>query len=180
MFQSLNRTFIASLILLVTGPAYAAQGQLYVLAGAGKTSIDDSESAYHYKASSSSYRLGVGYTLNDFISIEGYYADFGKADDNINGGKIKESANGLGAAVAASLPLNDAFSLFAKLGIISWHSTAKSNMKSVKDDGSDLTYGIGGAYNFTTTVGLRLEFEKADFNGVDVKTMLANIVYRIN
>jgi len=180
MHHSFNRALITLLIFISSAPIFAAQGQFYALAGIGNTTIDDSESGFHYKATSNSYKLGAGFSITDNIAIEGYYTDIAEADDTVNGMKIKESANGLAGAIVSSVNLSEPFSLFAKLGIISWHATAKSMSGSIKDDGSDLTYGIGGAYNFNSEMGLRLEFEKADFNGVSVETLSANILYHFN
>jgi OOP family OmpA-OmpF porin len=121
-----------------------------------------------------------GYQFNQNLAVELAYVDLGKATYSgtfggslVTGGSVKTS--GLNASVVGILPLNPSFSLFAKAGLFAWESKAKDVTGgapfSGKDDGGDLSFGFGGAYNLTKNFSLRAEWEQ--FEAVDKISLLS-------
>jgi OOP family OmpA-OmpF porin len=121
-----------------------------------------------------------GYQFNQNLAVELAYVDLGKATYSgtfgpfpVTGGSVKTS--GLNASVVGTLPLNPSFSLFAKAGLFTWEAKARDTTGGVpfsgKEDGSDLSYGFGGAYNLTKNFSLRAEWEQ--FEAVDQISLLS-------
>jgi OOP family OmpA-OmpF porin len=121
-----------------------------------------------------------GYQFNQNLAVELAYVDLGKAaysgtfgGSPVTGGTVKTS--GFNASVVGILPLNPSFSLFAKAGLFAWESKAKDVTGGVpfsgKDDGGDLSFGFGGAYNLTKNFSLRAEWEQ--FEAIDKISLLS-------
>jgi OOP family OmpA-OmpF porin len=121
-----------------------------------------------------------GYQFNQNLAVEVAYVDLGKATYSgtfggspVTGGSVKTS--GINASVVGTLPLNPSFSLFAKAGMFSWEATARDvtggTPFSGKEDGGDLSFGFGGAYNLTKNFSLRAEWEQ--FEAVDKISLLS-------
>ena len=121
-----------------------------------------------------------GYQFGRNLAVEIAYVDLGKATYSgtfvgqpVTGGTVKTS--GLNASAVGILPLNPSFSLFAKAGVFAWEAKAKDVTGGVpfsgKDDGADLSFGFGGAYNVTTNFSVRAEWEL--FEAVDSISLLS-------
>jgi OOP family OmpA-OmpF porin len=121
-----------------------------------------------------------GYQFNQNLAVELAYVDLGKATYSgtfggspVTGGSVKTS--GLNASVVGTLPLNPSFSLFAKAGMFSWEAKARDvtggTPFSGKEDGGDLSFGFGGAYNLTKNFSLRAEWEQ--FEAIDKISLLS-------
>jgi OOP family OmpA-OmpF porin len=121
-----------------------------------------------------------GYQFNQNLAVEVAYVDLGKATYSgtfsgspVTGGTVKTT--GFNASAVGTLPLNPSFSLFAKAGIYTWEAKASDVTGGVpfsgKDDGADLSFGFGGAYNLTKNFSLRAEWEQ--FEAVDKISLLS-------
>jgi OOP family OmpA-OmpF porin len=121
-----------------------------------------------------------GYQFNQNLAVEIAYVDLGKATYSgtfggspVTGGTVKTT--GFNASAVGTLPLNPSFSLFAKAGIYTWEAKASDVTGGVpfsgKDDGADLSFGFGGAYNVTKNFSLRAEWEQ--FEAVDKISLLS-------
>lgn len=122
-------------------------------------SCDDSDTAY---------RIFGGYRFNRNLAAEVGYAELGKV-----------TASGLVLGVPASgnwkarawdivavgmIPLSEQFSLLGKLGVALWRLDASLTATgigsgSLSPTGTNLTYGVGGQYDFTNKVGMRVEWQ---------------------
>ena len=57
-------------------------------------------------------------------------------------------------------PLANQFELFGKLGLIFWDEDFKVNgTTTYSDDGTDLTFGFGGAFTVNPQFSIRVEWE---------------------
>ena len=123
----------------------------------------------------------AGYRFNPFFAAEAGYADLGSASFNttIVGAPAGTTpappfpihatakARGVFLSALAHWPVTQAFSLFAKAGV--FRSDAKFTelitgtditRVSRTDRRSDANYGVGLQWQFTGTVGARLEWER--------------------
>lgn len=118
----------------LAGPASA---QMYVGAGAGSARTDTNDT---------SWKAYVGYQFSPIWGIEAGYTDLGS-----NRGANVETWS---LAGTATLPLNERWSLLAKLG-------AAENHVHFRDVGkhADLLMGVGVGYAFNKNLGMRLEYE---------------------
>lgn len=121
------------------------------------------------------WKLFAGYNINQYVGVEAGYADFGTAKYNYTGvngldgsGERKAEQSSWFAAAKGTLPINEQFNVFGKLGV------ARNRVKAsyafdigapfnISDSGSSsktsLLYGVGAQYNFSEQVGIRVEYE---------------------
>jgi OOP family OmpA-OmpF porin len=125
---------------------------------------------------SNGYKIQIGYHLVSNIAIEGGYVDLGKAKYKATGtvagnaatASADFKASGINIASIVSFPISDQFDLFAKLGLINGkvdeHASASIGGVSASDNSSSTDvkniYGIGASYNFSKSIGVRVEFER--------------------
>ncbi len=144
---------IASALLLlaaISTPAFAADGGYvgFKFGSANKSVNTVSET-------NSSWGIFGGFQFNQNVALEVGYTDFG----TVAGGLIKFT--GFDVAAVGTLPINQQFSLFGRLG-----------MASVKEDFSLAglsasrtapTFGIGGQFNVNQQFGIRLAYDRYAF-----------------
>lgn len=141
---------IATLTLLstlISTPALAAEAYLGLHAGQNDMDVTG------VKASTAMGVFG-GYSFNEYIAGELSYTDLGKADTDTAGLTVSGTAIGLSAV--GSWPINPQFSLFAKLGYASTKIEPSGFDSQTKDD---VTYGLGGQFNATKSIGIRLGYD---------------------
>ncbi len=161
--------------LLLAGPVALAQGseRFYVGAGAGASDIDRDATeglitSGAVDGSDSGIKIYGGYRFRPNLALELAYVDLGTltysgdfAGMPVTGGKVK--ASGFNTSLVGIHPLNPRLDLFAKVGLVAWNAKASDVTGGVpfaaKDDGVDLSFGVGADYYFTKKVGARLEWE---------------------
>jgi OmpA-OmpF porin, OOP family len=141
---------LAAVVLLstiVAGPAVAAETPFYAGINIGSAEID-----FPGASSTTSIALLGGYNFNKNFAAEIAYTDFGSHDY----GGLTLKSSGLSISGVGSFPINDQFSLFAKLGFA---STTLNPSGNPTEDDTDMTYGIGGQFNVNKQVGIRLGYD---------------------
>lgn len=129
------------------------------------TSCDDTGSAW---------KVFGGLEVNEYISMEVGYADMGEV--KYTGTKVgTRDVNGFTMQLVGTMALNDKFTLIGKGGFGILHSDVKGNAAlagaSLNREDTDLEWslGLGAQYNFTESVGMRLEWERYfEVGGKDV------------
>ncbi len=153
-------------------------------------SVDDSDTAFKFLA---------GYQFNDYLSLEGGYANLGEltiSAHEVEGPyefKVDGSVevDGLFVNVVGSYPVSEQFSLYAKVGLFSWDAESElkssfsssdpeipseSYSESFSDDGSDVFYGVGLTYHWNE-ISFRAEYEMFESDGDDVDVFSIGAVY---
>lgn len=182
-------------LVMASALAFAASAQAaggeggYVVGSVGSTKLKVDKSAIDNELiglgvtnlsssvdeSDTGYKLAFGYRYNQNLALEVGYANLGKAKYSATGtfagaptaANAEIKADGWTIAAIGILPINNAFSIFGKIGTID--ATVKgsatatvgtgfgsSSSKSTKWKGN---YGIGADYNFTPAIGVRAEYE---------------------
>jgi OOP family OmpA-OmpF porin len=117
-----------------------------------------------------------GFAFNENFAVEAEYTSLGGFDSPQ--GTIKGSS--FGVSGIGSVPLNQQFSLFGKLGI------ASTSLKDSPKPGyvgvytynySGLTVGVGGQYNVSPVVGIRVGFDWYKVGDSVSGTSSANMMY---
>jgi OOP family OmpA-OmpF porin len=118
------------------------------------------------------FRVFGGYNFNKHFGVELGYGDLGKMTVSSGpvSGEIKATVWDLLAV--GTLPIADKFSLYGKLGMYRAEtklsgSVAGLGSGSSKDNNTDLTYAIGGGYDFNKNLGVRLEWQRYSKVGSD-------------
>ncbi|MBB3192297.1 outer membrane beta-barrel protein [Halomonas cerina] len=188
---------IATAVLagLVATPAVAQNYQyqpynpdegLYLGAGIGEATLDsdtfDQLDSWGLDTddSDTAYKLFAGYQFNPNFALEASYLDFGefKANATVTDGvntataDIDLSFEGFGIALVGKLPIQNGFSLHAKVGMFAWDGevsgTARYNGDVIYDgesggDGTDPYYGLGAEYQINQVI-LRAEYERYELS----------------
>jgi len=124
-----------------------------------------------------SFKILGGYQINKNFAAELGYTDFGKVES----GGTTAKGNAWELVGVGTLPINDKFSVFGKLGFAMGEGDVSTALGSSSDDSTELTYGIGVKYNFTPVLGVTAEYQAyPDFaNGFsDVSVFSVGVVYR--
>jgi len=148
----MKKIAIAVLLSVVAVPAVAG-GYVGVRAGQAKTNIDN---AVLTKDSPTAWGVFGGYAFNSVIAVEAEYLNLGEVT-GVAGGL---ESRGYSLSGVGSLPFNDQFSLFGKLGYAMISSKVNSPVPSPDADSKAVTYGFGGQFNVTPSVGVRLGWDK--------------------
>jgi OOP family OmpA-OmpF porin len=148
------------------------------LTSSGATSLSSSDSGSNTK-----WRLQGGYRFNPYLAVEAGYIDFGKAKYQASyaGGSAQGSlkAGGVDMAVLGSLPVNDNFSVFGKVGVVDAKvesSLTAGAPATFLASGSDSVYsikpllGVGAIYKLTQNIDLRGDYDYVGGLGKSSKT----------
>ncbi len=80
------------------------------------------------------------------------------------------------------MPVNEQFSVFGKIGLFLWDAEANDTTGgaafSAKEDGTDLSFGVGVGYHFTRNLGIRAEWEMFDTNDADASLLSVGVLWR--
>jgi OOP family OmpA-OmpF porin len=158
----------------------------------GTTSISDNDS-------DTAYKLFGGYQFNKNFALEGGYfnlGQFGYTATTVPAGTLNGNIKlqGLNIDAVGMLPLADKFSVFGRLGL--QYAQAKDDFSSTgavatpadpnpsKNSGS-YKAGVGVQYDFTESLGMRVEAERYRVNDAigntgDVDLYSVGLVYRFN
>jgi len=137
---------------VVAAPAFASGPYVGVRAGQAKASYDNTT-----LTTDSATGLGVfgGFAFHPNIAAEVEYLSLGE----VKGSGFASKSSGFSVGAVGSFPINDQFSLFAKLGyaMLVTKVTPSGLVPDLK--GNAITYGIGGQYNVNPSVGIRLGWD---------------------
>jgi hypothetical protein len=157
----------AAVMVLAAPPAVEARmgsggvPNFYLGAGAGVADFEDDVEFrdledVRLNDDATAYKFFAGYRASPNLGIEGGYRNFGEAE----AGPFSVETDGFDVYAMGFLPLGPV-DLFAKGGVIFWDSSGKGGFPD--DDGSDLTYGLGGQVHFGRLF-IRLESEWFDID----------------
>lgn len=129
----------------------------------------------------------TGYMFNQHFGVESAYVNLGEviysgefSGDLVTGGKVE--VTGFDIAALGSYPATDEFSLFGKIGLFIWEWRATDTTAgapfSTKDDGTDISFGLGLGHNFTRNLGVRAEWERFKLDDTDADLLSIGIVWR--
>ena len=100
------------------------------------------------------------------LAVEGSYVDFGKPSGTLSDGtNVEIDLVGWDAFGLAALTFGP-FSVFGKVGVLSWDSDTSFTGGSESDSGSDSAYGLGAKF-ILGSIALRAEYEYFDVNELD-------------
>lgn len=106
------------------------------------------------------WRLLGGYQINRNFAVELGYHNLGEAKASFGGVEAKVKMSVWELVGVGMLPLGNQFSAYGKLGLT--YGTAEGNTNfgaSADESGTGFTWGLGGQFDVSRNLGLRLEFQ---------------------
>jgi opacity protein-like surface antigen len=145
----------------------ATQPRAYVGIGVATADHEDFSGVTGFDSNGykSSAKVFGGYEINPMWAVEAGYTDFRKADFNYNAGTAgtgSGNTKGYGVYVAAkaSMPINDQFSGYGKLGVQHSSRELNSPIVNLSDSDNGLYGALGVQYNLSQQVALTAEYER--------------------
>ena len=190
---------IAAIAVLI--PSFANAEGFYVSALYGSTSIDtgvDTVVGATLDEDDTGYAFVIGNEIDENVSIEGFYIDFGEASLKGDSGDtfaidgttyvfnasatIKATATSMGVAGKLHFDMAEKLNGFFKFGMHSWDSeetlAAGTASATATDDGVDILMGIGAEYDVSEKVALVVGYDKYNLDDDDVTFLNGGIKVR--
>jgi OOP family OmpA-OmpF porin len=165
-FIMFKKIVAAAALAMLAGSSYAAPTDgVYVGLDVGSTKIDDLDGS---KASVGGF---VGYSFNENYAVEAAYRHLGTW--TISNVDLKATQTAL--SLVGTLPLNQQFNIFARVGYNRVNAEASYQGVSVNESNNGSFYGFGVGYNFSTNVAARLEAQKPES---DVTNVNVAVIYK--
>jgi opacity protein-like surface antigen len=170
-------------LALVCLPAIAETNTgFYAGGGAGRVELKDNVAGVHVELTGTGFEVFGGYRFNDYGSLEISYLDAGTPDDTISGVRIESDATAIQASALWQVPINNRFEAFVRFSIVAWdaENTATDGriIVSQDNDGTDAGFGIGAAFHITPSLGVRAEYDGAEFDGTDFRSLSVAGIFR--
>lgn len=188
----MKNILIAALVIgasLTSASAFAEGGFAGVDVGRSNYSLDVSGTG-SVSDRTTGFKLYGGWEFTPNLAIEGGYADMGTGRVSNAAGTISAKTNALYVAGKGTVPLNEQFSLYGKLGVTRNKAdyTVSSGATSFNPSGNktDLFAAAGVSYAFTKNVAGTLEYDyfgKLDTDGasgVSAKVNMWTLGVRFN
>jgi len=196
-----NVFFSATLITLVAASAVvqAQEAKPYLFASVGQSDSDVPKGeldafwgvgpgiSSSLETEDTSWKIGGGLKLNEYIAFEAQYIDLGEADyratDGVNVARNTFATEGYGLNTVLTWPL-DRFNMFAKAGYHRLETevgVSFSGLGSADDSVEEwvMSWGLGGGFALTSNFEVVAEFER--YNDVadayDVDLLSAGVRY---
>lgn len=157
----MKKNILIALVAAAVLAPVAAQAQSYIGANVGrsdqKLSVDEIGSS---KDHDTAFKIYGGYQFTPVFGIEAGYADLGKADISAVGVTVGGRPKSIYVAATGTLPLNDKFALFAKVGAASTRTTIHATGDAdSKEKNTTALLGVGASFAITPSVLAVLEYE---------------------
>jgi len=137
-------------------------------------------------------RIEIGYDFNKNWGIELGYTSFGTdfdldTDEGEGNARVTQKANAITLSAIGSLPVNDWFGVFGRIGYARYDTNSNGSINGVRvedESGNSPFWGAGVKFNLSEQFALRVEYQNyrdlSNRNGHkdDVQGLFAGGVYR--
>jgi OOP family OmpA-OmpF porin len=189
------KTIIAAAVLALSGLVAASQASaqgFYIGGSVGRSDADDSNAVPDLITSGSAdgtdtgFKIFGGYQFNPYFGLELAWVDLGTAKYSgsfagfpVTGGTVK--TQGFNFSAVGTYPFGSGFAVFGKIGAFAWESKQNDVTAGIpfsnKENGGDVSFGIGASYDITKNIGIRAEWERFKAVG-DIDLLSVGLVYK--
>jgi OOP family OmpA-OmpF porin len=167
--MKIKRILVAAALWALTPVTAFADSGLILAASVGSAELSEDFDGFDVDASSTAYRLTVGWRFSDYLAVEAGYHNFGDFDQtlDISGTPIDVSlkADGFTFGGVGSLPLGDRFGLFARAGAFFWDGDADiNNVTQATPEDTNLYLGVGARLALTERLSLTADASRYDLD----------------
>ncbi len=165
----MRKVLLLAVLLSCGSTALAADNGIYVGGSIGQARAELEEGNFSLDGDDTGFKVIAGIRPLDWLAVEANYVNFGEAEDS----GFELDADGISAFAVGFLAVGPV-DLFAKGGLVSWEGTlsAAGFGDLVKEDGTDLAYGVGAQFRIWS-MSLRAEYEIFDVDDIDELNMLS-------
>lgn len=160
----------------------------FVGASIGQSTIDICPAGASCDDTDTAWKIFGGLEVNEYLSMEVGYADLGEAKFSDATSSATAEVNGMTLAMVGTFAVSPSFTLIGRGGMNILNLEVDAIDRVASNDGdTDVAWslGVGAQYNFTESVGLRVEYERffdvgdEDTTGeADVDLISAGIVFK--
>jgi OOP family OmpA-OmpF porin len=180
-------SIIIAAIAALAAPLAAQADNAYVGVNVGraeqKLSVQDVASE---KESATSFKLYGGYDYTKNFGVELGYTDFRKVEKSALGYGISSKPESIYVAATGTLPLNEQFSLFGKLGVAFNHTKVNAwepgFSDSTTNNKTNAMIGIGASFALDKKISFVAEYENfgkiAEDGGDSIKADMLSVGVR--
>jgi len=166
---------LASVLLFSASVMAGSESGFYVGGSIGQATVKDkgqtpNNEDFDFTEEDAGYKIFAGFNFGIIplidLAVEGSYVDFGKPSGTAaDGSTVEIDLVGWDAFGLAALTFGP-FSVFGKVGLLSWDSDVNFDGNTGSDSGSDSAYGLGAKF-ILGPIALRAEYEYFDVNELD-------------
>ena len=167
--MKIKRILVATALCALTHVTACGDSGLILGASVGSAELSEDIDGFDGDASSTAYRLTVGWRFSDYLAVEAGYHNFGDFDQtfDISGTPIDVSlkADGFTFGGVGSLPLGDRIALFARAGAFFWDGDADiNNVTQATPEDTNLYVGVGARLALTERLSLTADASRYDLD----------------
>ncbi|PND37342.1 hypothetical protein C1O66_07230 [Paucibacter aquatile] len=156
----MKKIFALAALAFAATTACAADNSWYVGGDVGSTKFKGNGES----DTKTGFGATVGYQLNTNVAFEASVRRLGSAKDS----GVKLSVNAIQLSALGIAPINNEFSLFARLGVSRNSLDFTVNSAEVSFHKTKAFFGLGAAYQIDKALSLRAEYANLGNNKVDV------------
>lgn len=143
------------------------------------------------------YKLLLGKNLTKYISLEGFYSDFGKVSLHgqsgdsftlydsdysfVKAGDLRTTLSGIGVNASVNYDITGNFSIHGRAGLLNWRKDMTSSntdaVISIAKTGSDPFYGAGLKYSITDKYAFTANYTSYKIDGADITSRSLGVQY---
>jgi opacity protein-like surface antigen len=193
----MKKKFLLACVLgAFTLPAMADNFYIFGDVGQGKMAVDAGNNSTIDKTSTT-YSIGAGYDVNQFLAVEVAYRDLGDIEDRgieFDGVDDYEYVDKyqttiLQASVVGKLPISEEFNVYGRVGLASIDADDES--RRLYEDGNNpkpetsaasktrALFGVGASFDISSQLAVRAEYNQyAKWNDLKLSALTVGAVYK--
>jgi OmpA-OmpF porin, OOP family len=193
----MKKQFLLACVLgAFTLPAMADNFYIFGDVGQGKMEVDAGNDSTINKTSTT-YSIGAGYDVNQFLAVEVAYRDLGDIEDRgIEFDGVddyeyvdKYQTTMLQASVVGKLPISEEFNVYGRVGLASIDADDES--RRLYEDGNNpkpetsaasktrALFGVGASFDISSQLAVRAEYNQyAKWNDLKLSALTVGAVYK--
>lgn len=158
-----NTILFAMIAAAVAAPLAAQAEGAYIGGNVGRSEQKIDVARQSLKESTTAFKIYGGYNYTQNFGVEAGYADLREASISGGGATATSKPRALYVAATGTLPVNEQFSVFGKLGVSANRTKIGARYtgfnESVTDNQTSPFIGVGAAYVLNKNVSLVAEYE---------------------
>jgi OOP family OmpA-OmpF porin len=158
-----EKTIFVALIAALAAPLAAQAEGAYIGANVGRAEQKADLEGLTFKDNTTAYKLYGGYTYNQNFGFEVGFVDLREAEKSGNGARIASEPKSVYLAATGTLPLNQQFTLFGKVGVASNHVKITASAPGISESGSENRtspyLSVGASFALNKNVSFVAEYE---------------------